>query len=93
VLDILLAHVLKGVRDPVAEVVTNRARDADAAGRRQALQPRRDIDAVAIYVVAVGDDVAQIDPNAKAQAAQRTASTTLTKSARSLSPVVLTIRP
>jgi len=69
VLDALLAHVLEGVREPVADMVANRARDADAARRRQPLQPRRDVDAVAINIAAIGDDVAEINPDAKAQTA------------------------
>jgi len=40
-------------------------RDADAAGLRQCLQPRRDIDAVAVNVTAIGDDIAKIDPDPK----------------------------
>jgi len=50
-------------------MVADRARDADAAGCGQPLQPRGDVDAVAINVVAVDDHVAEIDPDAKAQAA------------------------
>src|ERR1700731_3586988 len=40
-------------------VVADRARDADAARRRQCLQPRRDVDAVAVNIAAVGDHVAE----------------------------------
>jgi len=49
-------------------MVADRARDADAARRRQCLQPRRDVDAVAVNIAAVGDHVAEIDPDAKAKA-------------------------
>ncbi len=49
-------------------MVAYRARDADAAGFGQCLQPCRDIDAVAVNVVAVGDDVAEIDPDAERDA-------------------------
>jgi hypothetical protein len=55
VLEALLAHVLEGVREPVADMVADGARDADAARRRQSLQPRCDVDAVAVNVVAVGE--------------------------------------
>ena len=65
VLDALLAHVLERVRQPVADLVAHRAGDADAAGLGQRLQPRRDIDAVAEDVVVLGDDVAEIDADAK----------------------------
>ena len=50
-------------------MVADRARDADAARRRQPLQPRRDVDAVAINIAAIGDHVAEIDADAKSQAA------------------------
>src|SRR5437868_11332978 len=50
-------------------MVADRARDADAAWRRQPLQPHRDIDAVAINVAAVDDQVTEIDADAKSQAA------------------------
>jgi hypothetical protein len=69
VLDALLPHVLEGVREPVADMVADGARDADAARRRQPFQPHRDVDALAVDVVAVGDHVAEIDPDAKPQAA------------------------
>ena len=68
VLDALLAHVLEGVREPVADMVANRARDADAARCCQPLQPSRDVDAVAINVAAIGDHVAEIDPDTKSEA-------------------------
>ena len=42
--------------------------DADPARLGQAFQPRRDIDAVAIDVVALDDDVAEIDADAELDA-------------------------
>src|SRR5215470_16525453 len=65
VFDVLRSHVLEGVGETVADMVAHRARDADAARCRQPLQPRRDVDAVAINVAAVGNHVAEIDPDAK----------------------------
>jgi hypothetical protein len=62
-------HVLEGIGEPIADTVADRARDADAARRSQPLQPRGDVNAVAINVAAVGDYVAEIDAVAKAQAA------------------------
>ena len=50
-------------------MVAHRARDADAARCGQPLQPCGDVDAVAIDVAAVGDHVAEIDADAKPQAA------------------------
>ncbi len=43
-------------------MVADGARDADAAGFGQCLQARCNVDAVAVDVAAVGDDVAEIDP-------------------------------
>jgi hypothetical protein len=50
-------------------MVAGNARDADAARSRQSLKPGRDVDAVAVNIVGVRDHVADIDPDAKAQAA------------------------
>jgi hypothetical protein len=50
-------------------VVAHRPRDADPAGLGKGLQPCRHIDAVAKDVVALDDDVAEIDANAKPDAA------------------------
>jgi hypothetical protein len=68
VLDALFTEVIEGIGEPVADMVADRARDADAAGLRQCLQSRRDVDAVAVDVVAIGDDIAEVDPDAKRDA-------------------------
>ena len=65
VFDALLSHICERVRELVADLVTDYPRDADAARLGQCLQPRRDVDAVALDVVAVADNVAKIDPNAE----------------------------
>src|SRR5262249_16819972 len=65
VLDLLLAKVLEDKRQPVAHVIINSIRDEHAAGIGQSLDPRRDIDAVAINIVALDDDIAKIDPDPK----------------------------
>ena len=49
----------------VHRVIECRAGDADAAGLGHRLQARGDVDAVAIDVVALDDDVAEIDADAK----------------------------
>jgi hypothetical protein len=49
----------------VAHLVAHRAADADPARLGQAFEPRRDIDAVAVNVVLVDDDVADIDADAE----------------------------
>ena len=47
---------------------SHRARDADAARFRQPLQPCRDVDAVAVYVVSIDDHVPKINPDAEGDA-------------------------
>src|SRR4051812_6601003 len=49
-------------------MVADRARDADAAWLCECLQPRGDVDAVAVDVVAIGDHVSKIDPDAERNA-------------------------
>src|SRR5262249_20268494 len=61
VLELLLAGVLEGDVEPALRILVNTSRDADPAGLRQSFQSRGDIDAVAVDVVAVDDDVADID--------------------------------
>jgi hypothetical protein len=46
-------------------VVTHGSRDADPAGLCERFQARRDIDAIAEDVVAISDDVAEVDADAK----------------------------
>src|SRR5918994_2115877 len=69
VLDPLLAHIAENVRKLVANMIAHRAREANPAWLGQRLQSRGDIDAVAVDVVAVDDHVADIDPDAKFDAA------------------------
>ncbi len=71
-----LAEVLDGVLAQVDEAhvelavhqAGDLAGDADAAGLGQALQPRGHVDPVAVDVVAVDDDVADVDADAQADA-------------------------
>jgi hypothetical protein len=65
----MLAQVLKPEIDFVAHLVTHDPADADPARLGQGFQPRRDIDAIAEDVVVVDDDVAEIDADAKLDAA------------------------
>jgi hypothetical protein len=65
VLDLLLALVFEGEVELVAYLVAHHPADADAAGLGKRLQPRGDIDAVAVDVALVDDDVADIDAHAK----------------------------
>src|SRR5262249_19797125 len=68
VLDALLPHVLEGIREAVADMVANRARNANLAGLRQRFQSSRDIDTVAVNIAPVPDDVAEVDPHTKLDA-------------------------
>jgi hypothetical protein len=63
VFDTLLPDVFQGIREPVADMVAHRARDADPAGFRYRLQPCRDVDAVAVNVVVIRNDISEIDPD------------------------------
>ena len=69
VLQRLLAGVLEGEVEPVADMIAHRCRDADAARLGDALQARRHIDAVAENVAVLDDDVAEIDADAELDAA------------------------
>src|SRR6266851_4075906 len=71
VLDLLLAQILKDKGQPVAHVVINRIGDEHPAGISQAFDPRGNVDAVAIEVVALDDHVTEIDADAQLDAAVR----------------------
>jgi hypothetical protein len=71
ILDGLLTEIRKGERQLVADLVVRRAGDAKPARFAQGLEARRDVDGVAEYVVAVDDNVADIDPDAKDDALVR----------------------
>src|SRR5216683_8306756 len=65
VLDCLLAPVLEGIGQPVADLIAYGAGDADPAWLGETFEPRRNVHAVAVDIAAVDDDVAQIDADAK----------------------------
>ena len=65
VLDVHLAAVLEADVDAVADALVDDRGDANAAGLGQRLQARGDVDAVAVDVVALDDDVAEIDADAE----------------------------
>src|SRR5262249_23716855 len=74
VLDLLLAYILKGNIKLVAHLVAHDPADANPTGLSQSLESCREVDAVAVNVIGLDDDVADIDPDAKFYAAvdQRT---------------------
>ena len=65
ILQALLAEIGKFRSDLAIHLIVGRRRQTDAAGFSDALEPRRDIDAVAEDVVHADDDVADIDADAK----------------------------
>jgi hypothetical protein len=66
VLDALVAEILEfEVVQSVTDLITHRARDADAAGLGEGFEARRHVDAVAKDVVFLDDHVAQIDADAE----------------------------
>ena len=61
VFDCDLPAVVKNRVDTVGDTFVNNRRDANAAGLGERLEPRGEVDAVAVDVVAVDDDVAQVN--------------------------------
>jgi hypothetical protein len=51
--------------DPTADAVIHDRGDTDASGLSQGLQSRCDIYAVPINIVAINDDIAEVDPDAE----------------------------
>ena len=71
VLDRLLAVVLVSERELVPYLFVHRARDANAAGVGETLQPRRDVDPVTVDLIALDHHVAEVDADAKLHPALR----------------------
>ena len=67
VLERLFAQVVEGDFEPPPGLAIGVVGEADAAGLRQALQACRNVDAVAVDVVALDDHVAQVDADAESQ--------------------------
>ena len=65
VLDGLFALIEELQFELVADLIAHHRRAGDAARPRQPLEPRRHVDAVAIEIVALDDDVAEIDADAE----------------------------
>jgi hypothetical protein len=63
VLDVLLTQILKNQFDLVLDLLINLAGDADAARLGSTFQARCYVDPVAIEVVALDDEVADVDAN------------------------------
>ena len=71
VLDRLFAEVLVAERELVPNLFVNGPRDADAAGVGETFQPRRDIDSVAVDLVAFDHHIAEVDADAEVHPARR----------------------
>jgi len=71
VLDLLLAQILKDKGQPVAHLIVDRIGDEHSAGIGERLDPRSDVDAVAVEVVAFDDHIAEIDADAQFDALVR----------------------
>ena len=69
VLEALLTQLGELDRDLAANLIVGGRRDADATGRRDALKPRCDVDTVPENVVALDQDVSEIDPDPEEQPA------------------------
>ena len=66
VLQIERAKLLERQIEPVMHMVAHRPRDADATRRTFGLEPRRHIHRVAMQISSIGNRVANVDPDAKA---------------------------
>ena len=71
VLDLLPAQILEEEGQPVARVLVDRIGDEHAARIGEGFDPCRDVDAVAIKVVALDDHIAEIDADAQFDAIVR----------------------
>jgi hypothetical protein len=65
VLDLLVAQIVEGQRQLVADVIACRGRNADRAGLGEAFQPGRDVDPVTEQVSAVHYDIADMHADAE----------------------------
>src|SRR5262245_4484391 len=65
VLDGLLSQIVKAEAEFVLHLVVNHTRHHDAAGLGQGLKARRNIHAVAVNVVAIDNDVANVEADAE----------------------------
>src|SRR5262249_777048 len=65
ILDVLFAEIGEFDTQIYVGLVTHYGRNTDPARLGQRFQPCRDIDTVSVDVVAINDDVTDVDPNAK----------------------------
>ena len=65
ILNVLLAEVFEVEWELIPYVFLDSPRDTDAARFCQTFQPRRDVDAVAVDLLAIDDHVAEVDTDAE----------------------------
>ena len=65
VLDGLLAEILEAEAQLVAYLIVDIARNQDAARVGECFQPRGHIDAIAVDIILIADDVADVDADTK----------------------------
>jgi hypothetical protein len=63
--------IAAGLPVSLAHLIAHDPADADPARLSQGLKPGRDVDAVAVDVVVIDDDVAEVEPNSKFDAPLR----------------------
>jgi hypothetical protein len=66
-----VAQVFEGEIEPTADHLMDDVRDADAAGRGEALESHRDVDAIAVDIVVVNDHIAKVDADPDLDAVPR----------------------
>jgi hypothetical protein len=72
ILQLDLASVREGEIELVSHLLMHRPRQRDATGIGNALDARRNVDAVAHQVVALHDNIANVDADAQGQSPERT---------------------
>jgi hypothetical protein len=60
-----MVQILEGVIEPVAHLIADDPADADPARLGKRLQTCCDVDPIAENVLALGNDVAEVNPNAE----------------------------
>ena len=65
VLDLVFAHVLERKIELIAHLIAHDTTDTDAPWLRQGFETRRDVDAVAVDVFVIDDDIAHVQTNPK----------------------------
>ena len=65
VFDLLQAQILKPGVEFTSDMIKYRARNANTPWNCYSLQPRSDVDTIAINIISINDDIAQVNSNPK----------------------------